>query len=169
MQSQETKQQELSYVSAPCGSGKTYSTIHHIATFGELLRKRTIIVSPSIALSAQTAQLLKSMGVENTHLINSNLTSSVQADILRAIKTNLDKPNLVLCITYAAFSLLPYIPRRETFDLIVDDIFNAHSYFEPCIPHYHRLLTEHLAVEEVKYNPKFYKVKAKESMAGIIN
>lgn len=169
MQSQQIQQQELSYVSAPCGSGKTYGTIYHIATFGELLRKRTIIVSPSIALSEQTAQLLKSMGVENTHLINSNLTHSVQADILKTIKTNLDKPNLVLCITYAAFRLLPYIPRRETFDLIVDDIFNADSYFEPCIPHYHRLLTEHLEVEEVKYNPELYKVKAKESMAAILN
>jgi hypothetical protein len=50
----------------------------------------------------------------------------------------------------------------------VDDIFNADSYFEPTIPHYHRLLTEHLEVEEVRYNPKLYKVKAKESMAAIL-
>lgn len=75
----------INTVSAPCGSGKTYSTAQHIALNHKLKRGMFVICSPTMALVDQTTEMLKAARAKNIHCLQGACSDNIQGEIQQAI------------------------------------------------------------------------------------
>ena len=75
----------LNTVSAPCGSGKTYATCHHIQKNEEKFNH--LYVAPTQHLIDETRSTLNSMGIHPTVITSATNLGSVQKEIVQYLNT----------------------------------------------------------------------------------
>ena len=97
----------INAVSAPCGSGKTYSTAQHIALNHKLNRGMFVICSPTIELVDQTTAMLEDAGAKNIHCFHGERSNNIQGDIQLAIDEIGREGFGVLSITNSSFDRIP--------------------------------------------------------------
>ena len=103
----------ISYLSAPCGAGKSFAVESFIADKLDTYHKRMIYVGPSVEKLNECHLGLLQKGVPERQIvkIHSDNTEGVVSKIVAHLKA--PKDGSILLITHAAFALLPYFPDRK--------------------------------------------------------
>jgi hypothetical protein len=142
------------YVSAPCGSGKTYGMCQSVAKNFDI--SNYLITCPTIKMMAETRLKLEEAGAQVTCINHETHAGSVT----QAITAYLQKAESfgeVLLITAAAFAELKYFPRRYNWIVIIDEIPQVDRFFDPSIPYSVEFVKELITVESL--NDKLLRVK----------
>lgn len=133
----------IRYVSAGCGSGKTYALTRHIKN--NTHNSNHLYVAPTTKMLEQTMADLESIGV-SAKTINSNTNSgNVKKEIMKHFDTARSIGN-VLLITWAAYSELPNFTNKSNWEIYIDEIPQVDFYQKFTIPYNQHLLSDHLEV-----------------------
>ena len=136
------------YVSAPAGSGKTYSAIRHAVDLAKLGEK-VIIAQPSKLCIAEWHPKTKEYAEESKSkpvpvyrfdgdVCGDGLTLS---SILKHMEDP-DKGGEVMFITHAALLIITSWPNAGIWQLIVDEIPSPDEFFDKHLPVNHAFLTD---------------------------
>ena len=107
------------HVPAPCATGKTYSAVDYVVDNRHL--NNFIYLAPSKLLSSQTNAELARRGINGTVINSDTAPHEVKSRILRYLEDPANS-GTVLLITWAAYLDLPYLPNREYFEIIGDEV-----------------------------------------------
>lgn len=138
---------KLHYLDAPAGAGKTYAIQGEIERFvnhGE----RIILCQPTTQLLDQTAKGLRDRfpDVHQEVFYAENEFDRVVGRITKYLGKPYPEPH-VLMITWEAFQRLGFIPNREAWNLIVDEIPQVQVCFDEVLSRTHRVITDYLCRE----------------------
>lgn len=153
---------QISFLDAPCGSGKTYSVIQKISK--EQDWTRSIIAVPSIDLANQISRDLKKQGVEPFN-INSRThpNKSVQGEIQKAIKECNEREFGCIIITHNAFFNLDQnviANSKDEWDLYFDEAPQIDHFYKPAIPRSFSIIAEMIEPSH-EINGKYWAIKIK--------
>jgi hypothetical protein len=148
------------YVSAPCGTGKTWAAGKYIVNHRS--DANFLYVAPTKKLLKQTKWMLK-----DEHRVNgaSIITSDTNPDrAKRAIVEYLkgaEQEGQVLLITHSAYLNLPYFHRRERWKIFIDEIPQFDIPYKWRLPTNWRLVAEHVEVERA-VNESVFLIRARD-------
>lgn len=147
---------ELYYLSAPCGSGKTKAICDKICS-DWIFDKNILLVLPTIALiddvSARLAQMDVSFRAIHSGCSHQESTvKTIQDQLMNAIDHS-----LILLITWNSYRAIKFFPNKENWIIVIDEI--------PCVDQVHsyelsrnaEFLTQHLETEPCEF-PGLYRV-----------
>lgn len=143
---------QISYVSAPAGSGKTYSILNHIAA-GIDSGSNYILAQPTIALSHETmTDFRKRFPHIAVTTINSDTASgSVRKRLVDYMKAPYPEPH-ILFTTWAGISESPSLSNRSNWKIVIAEIPVVERMFDRPLPKGHAVITNHLLmIPEGKY------------------
>ena len=130
----------ISFVSAPCGAGKTRSTCQHIAERAQF--QNFLYVAPSKDLLKQTLGELQRLGVSAKIITSDSHPKRVKAEVIDFIRRARDQGE-VLLITWSAFIDLPYFHRPEFWTVVIDEVPQVDRFYPLMLPFNHGFLIEH--------------------------
>lgn len=140
--------QQIHYIDALAGAGKTFAIVHRAHEMVERGAK-VMIVQPSRLLINRTVEDELSKYPEIPHrVIHGETDNAVIAEIIRHLKECGDKPEL-LFVTQAAFFRLPFFANRGRWTVVIDEVPQIDHHDEFNLPDNHALLFPHLQVEDV--------------------
>ncbi len=144
----------ISYVSAPCGSGKTHVACEAIRDI-YLPNGNVLYVLPTIELIDELATRLNGLGIEPTIITSDTIPKgsrdhkgkpiSVVGEIIRFIKGAPDFGK-VLLITWRAFERLVYFNRRENWQIFIDEPPAVDCFFAYDLPRNYRFILDEVDV-----------------------
>lgn len=138
--------QEINYISALCGAGKTYTLCQNIRDNNR--NKRTIIAVPSIDLANQYKDTLKELFINEDyryHIITSD-TSTINGPISSSYE-HIKHMGLgdVLVITHACFDGINIMPiKKGNFDLYIDEIIPVYNEVNINISDNYKMITDYI-------------------------
>jgi hypothetical protein len=147
-----------SYVSAPCGSGKTYAVCQCIAKNFDI--SNYLLTCPTLRLMEETRLALEAAGARVTCINNETQEGSVTQAITAYLKKANDFGE-VLLITAVALSELKYFPRSGNWIKFIDEIPQVDRFFDPKIPYSVEYIKQFIEVEP--YTDKLLRVKSRKS------
>jgi len=130
------------FVSAPCGSGKSWAACQFIAEQAEI-GQNFVYVAPTIKLLKEIEERLQQKGVA-TDLITSETHPKVLQIIVKYLKGTREGIGRVLLITHRAYFQIPYFHRREHWQVIIDEVPQVDEFKPYRLPRTGGLLTQHL-------------------------
>jgi hypothetical protein len=148
------------YVSAPCGTGKTWAACRYIAEHRS--EGNFLYVAPTKKLLKQTKRMLKEQHGANGVTIISSDTDPDRAK--RAIVEYLrgaEQEGQVLLISHSAYLNLPYFHRRERWKIFIDEIPQFDIPYKWRLPKNWQLLADHVEVERA-VNESVFVIRAKD-------
>ena len=113
-------------VSAPCSSGKTYSTCQHLKQ--QQSRCNWLYVAPSIKLLNQTALDLKRHGLKPALITSETHERPVMGSIMRHIACA-EESGTVLLITWQSYQNLPFFENRQNWRVIIDEVPQVDNFY----------------------------------------
>jgi hypothetical protein len=116
----------ISYVSSPCGTGKTYSTAQYISRNRDL--GNYLIVCPTKKLLEQSRVTLAEFGVVAKVIHSETQDESATGAIVEQLKTAHSVGEVTL-ITWQAFLQIPYFHHRERWQVIIDEVPQIDSFY----------------------------------------
>ncbi len=133
----------ISYFDAPAGSGKTHVLVEHAHRLAQL-GKKVLFVQPSRELISRTVNetlvpLVPSYSYRAIH--GDTHAGNVVAAIVAHFCETPRYQGEILCITHAAFLLLPFLERAGDWNVIVDEVLQVDLFESFNIPDTHRLIT----------------------------
>ncbi len=150
------------YVSAPCGSGKTYAAAQYMA---DNLRdpvntKRFLYVGPSIRILREFSETLATFGIRDVEVFSSENHEHVVSDLMTVFRRGEDHDgSRVIACTHSAFRRLPYRHYQHGWDIIMDEVTQIDEFSVIDARQHVIWMREYLSVEA--YNGKVAKVVAK--------
>lgn len=147
-QDKDQEQQEIFYVSGPCGSGKTYALGQYIKEAS--VNRKFIIAVPSKVLADQTEIQLNLQGLTNVCKVYSDECekSPVSSVIQTAIEQVNELGHGVIICTQEGFRRVKFIENRDEWVLIIDEIPTVNEFYAPCLPYWHIVLTRCMEISE---------------------
>jgi hypothetical protein len=155
------KKDKIEFVSAICGSGKTYQLQQYVKNHSF---EKIIIAVPSIILANEYAIAFTELGVDYKN-INSENSDNVAAKIINEIQEINRKTCGVLVVTHYALNNIPYFQDKNDWICFHDEIPSIESYHELTVPKTFKSLTDQLTVEVIKNSDitnLLYKVSLKD-------
>lgn len=132
-------------VSAPCSSGKTYSTCQH------LMQQRTrcnwLYVAPSIKLLNQTKIDLERHGLEPVLITSETDKHHVMGAIMNQI-TRAEESGTVLLITWQSYQNLPFFENRQNWRVIIDEVPQVDKFYAIDLRQHMDELTQYVQLGE---------------------
>ena len=150
------------FVSAPCGSGKTYAACEYIKANQSL--KNHIYVAPSLELIAETNKTLSDLGLKPRVITSDTHPGHVKGNIIKFLKDAAELGE-VLLITWNAYVDLPYVNRRDNWQIIIDELPQLDRFYGWMLPRNLTFLTEHVDIDECSGNEQVSKVVVKNGDA----
>jgi hypothetical protein len=132
-------------VSAPCSSGKTYSTCQHLAQ--QRTRCNWLYVAPSIKLLSQTKLDLERHGLKPTLITSETHKHHVVAAIMRHIACS-EESGTVLLITWQSYQHLPFFENRQNWRVIIDEVPQVDSFYAIDLRQHMDELTQYVQLGE---------------------
>ena len=135
---------KVQLASAPCSSGKTHAACEYINE--HIGDSNHLFVAPTLQLLTEVAKTLTgSFGIK-PKVITSDTERRALAGIVNYLK---DAPYCgeVLLITHQSYFRIPYFPRRENWEIYIDEIPQVDSFHCPRLPRSPHLLSQHLEVK----------------------
>jgi len=123
--------QPISYVSAPCGAGKTFAVIDHIRR--NRSQQNFLYIGPSIALLEEFQSILTALEIPSRIITSKSHASHVLAAVMRHLDAPVDCGD-VLGITWNAYISLPFrhqYKHRETF---IDEVPQVDRFYSWKLP-----------------------------------
>jgi hypothetical protein len=117
--------EKIKYLSAPASSGKTMAFCGYVSKKSS--QKNFIYVAPTIQLLEQTEKQLLDLGVKPNVITSKTHDHDVVKTIMNYVKDAHEIGN-VLLITWNAFELLPYMHRRDLWEIFIDEVPNIDVY-----------------------------------------
>ena len=111
--------QLLHFVEAPCGSGKTTTVVHYIST--KLHLQNYLYVAPTRELLRQVKAMMEQVGVKPMMISSDTHKNGVARAIVEYLKAALDSGH-VLLITLEAYINIPFFPKRENWQVYIDEV-----------------------------------------------
>jgi hypothetical protein len=137
------------YVSAACGSGKTYAVCSLIADRW-INTTNVMIVCPTIKLIDEIDDRLSDLNI-NAQKITSDQESNVRRRIIEETK-NVPDNGKVLLITWNAYAGLPYFHKRENWKILIDETPQLDRFYNWDLPRNSENLLKHLKVVESQHS-----------------
>ena len=135
------------FVSGPCGSGKTYALCQEIA---ENLGHSTnvLLVLPTYQLIDQVVKDLEQLGVQ-AKVITTRTHARARQAILLEFKSA-PETGRVLLVTWSAYSLLPYVDRKN-WTVFIDEIPPLEKAMTYKLPRHSSLLLDRLVISDCEF------------------
>ncbi len=146
------------FVSAPCGSGKSWAACQFIA--GKRYQN-FVYVAPTVRLLKEIEERLQQHGVP-TDLITNETHTFVLQSIVEYLKGTRGGIGRVLLITHQAYFQLPYFYRREDWQVIIDEVPQVDEFESYRLPRTGRLLTRYLAPCQTLKDSALYRLVPKD-------
>ena len=157
----------ISYVSAPCGAGKTHGTANYIAN--NYLLQNFVYTAPTLQLLGEMSEMLTKRGVPHTVITSKTnpwtATNPVSVEgILTAELKKEDAPEVgrVLLITWKAFVELRYFHRPGNWQVIHDEIPQLDEFLPYMLPVNKNFITDFVEIGH-NLNEKIGIVKARDA------
>jgi hypothetical protein len=148
------------YVSASCGTGKTWATCKYIATHRS--EANFLYVAPTKKLLKQTTRMLKEQhGANGVTMINSDTDPDRAKRAIVEYLKGAGQEGEVLLITHSAYLSLPYFHRREHWKIFIDEVPQFDVPYKWRLPKNWHLLAEHVEVER-GVNESVFQIRAKD-------
>ncbi len=151
------------YVSAICGSGKTYSALEYIIT--HLPSARILITGLSTDFCDQVANDLldrKAINVKTIHSKNNNDNNVKQAAVQYAKEINKLGQGVEIITSATFLNMADYeLKQFEGWYHFMDEVFNPVEIFTFDLPYEHHIITDRLILTETPDFPEHYRVTAK--------
>jgi hypothetical protein len=137
------------YVSAACGSGKTYAVCSLIADRW-INTTNVMIVCPTIKLIDEIDDRLSDVNI-NALKITSDQENNVRRRIIEETKNVPDNEKVPL-ITWNAYADLPYFHKRENWKILIDETPQLDRFYNWDLPRNSDKLLKHLKVADSEYS-----------------
>ena len=124
-------------------------------------RANHLYVAPSRRLVAETEKTLKTLGLDPVVITSNSHGGHVKASIIELINHAEDAGGILL-ITWNAYVDLPYLNRRENWQVIIDEVPQVDRFHPWMLPHNLSFLTEQIDIEEGGVNDKVARVVVKD-------
>ena len=135
----------INFVSAPCGSGKTYSAATYIRDHRH--ENNFIYVAPSLALIAETKSLLVSLGVNPTVITSDTHAGHVKKAIIDHLNGSFEFGDVAM-VTWNAYVDLPFENKFKSRQAIIDEIPQLDRFYAWKLPRNLGFLTDYLELDE---------------------
>jgi Type III restriction enzyme, res subunit len=138
------------YVSAACGSGKTYAVGQTIAKNRD--NSNYLYVAPTLKLLNETKVVLKNFGVDCKMITSETDSTKVKSGIMKFLK-DCEEVGEVLLITLNAYLGLSYFHNRDNWEIYIDEmpqLDSLHPPFSLTVPTHKSLLLDYLNAEPYK-------------------
>jgi len=149
------------YVSAPCGVGKTYAACQFIRD--NRFHANHLYVAPSRTLIAETQKTLRGFGLDPMVITSDTNPNHAKASIVEFMNQAEDTGEILL-ITWNAYVDLPYLNRRENWQVIIDEVPQLDRFYGWRLPRNLTFLTDYLDVEDSAVNDKVARVTINDSV-----
>jgi hypothetical protein len=150
----------VSYVSAPCGTGKTYAACQYIPKYFDI--GNYLIACPTLRQMDETRITLEAAGVKVTCINRQTQEGSVTQAII-ALLEQASSVGEALLISVQALFALKHFPSSENWIKFIDEVPQVDLFFAPEIPHSVDLLRHYIVVEPL--NDKLLRVRFKDAKA----
>lgn len=131
-------------VSAPCGSGKTFSTVKYIKKYHNFFNH--LYVAPTQILIDETKKELISNGINPTVITSISHPNSVGKNIIEYLKT-CEPTGVVLLITWSAYINLKYFHKRENWKIFIDEIPQADQFYFLNVHQHRETILDHVELD----------------------
>ena len=151
----------IHFVSAPCGSGKTYAACQFISD--HRFCANHIYVAPTLNLIEETRKTLEDMGVAPTVITHGTHPGHVKGQIIKFLNGSYQMGQ-VLLITWNAYVDLRYINRRGNWQIIIDELPQLDRFYGWRLPRNLAFLTDDINLDETAaVNDRLAKVLVKDA------
>ena len=123
-----------------------------------------LYVAPSRELIAETRETLRRFGVNPTVITSDTHSNHVKASIVEFLN-DAEDAGAVLLITWNAYVDLPYLNRRENWQVVIDEAPQLDRFYGWMLPRNLSFLTQQIDLEESGVNDKVGRVAIKNKMA----
>lgn len=136
----------IRYVSALCGSGKTYRIAEYVASRSR--SEAILYVAPTRRLLSQFQTELKRLGAA-IKIIDSDHTSNTTTDVVSTLGDSTGPP--IVGITSKTFCNLPFFPKEPAWSIVIDEIPQVDQFYPLMVPRSHTIFSQYLEVHQTQF------------------
>ncbi|MEX1668367.1 hypothetical protein AB4876_05555 [Zhongshania guokunii] len=133
-------------VSAPCSSGKTYSTCKYLAE--QEKRSNWLYVAPSKKLLSQTKTQLVEHGLKPVLITSDTHKNNVVGAIMRHMACS-EESGSILLITWQSYQILPFFENNQNWRVIIDEVPQVDNFYALNLRQHMDELTKFVQIGEV--------------------